>query len=180
MPVFIGLIRGINVGGHNMLKMEALRALCTSLGFKDTKTLLQSGNFVFRSDRKDKARLEKDLEAALKKNAGLDVRVMLRTPDEMRKVIERNPLNAADGKKLLVTFLEKEPQASAKKTLLDACSIAPDCVHLSGKELYVFYDAGFLDSKLSKIPMEKKLGVAGTARNWNTVTKLLEMAEAFS
>lgn len=181
MPVFIGLIRGINVGGRNMLKMEVLRGLCTTLGYTSVQTLLQSGNVVFRSSRKDAKRVAKEIEKAIHDEAGLDVRVMVRTPEDLRRVIESNPFAAhaeRDPSHLLVTFLGDEPAAVAKTALLEACRVAPDAVHLAANELYAYYEHGMIDSKLAKVPIEKKLGVAGTARNWNTVNKLLEMAEA--
>jgi len=181
MAVYVGFIRGINVGGRNLLKMEALRALCASMGLQNAQTLLQSGNVVFRTKRSDAAKLTRDLEKGIRDAAGLDVRVMLRTPDELRKAIAANPFAEhaeRDPSHLLITFLASEPTADARKALLDACSVSPDAVHLAARELYAYYDQGMIDSKLAKVPIEKKLGVAGTARNWNTVTKLLQMAEA--
>ena len=181
MPVFIGLIRGINVGGRNLLRMDALKTICASLGHKSVQTLLQSGNVVFRSTRKDPARIAKELEKAIHEHAGLDVRVMVRTPEELKRAIAGSPFAGhaeRDPSHLLVSFLADEPTAAAKKAFLDACSVAPDSVHLTPKELYAYYEKGMIESKLSKVPIEKKLGVAATARNWNTVTKLLELAEA--
>jgi uncharacterized protein (DUF1697 family) len=182
MPVFIAFIRGINVGGRNMLKMDALRALCADLGYLNVQTLLQSGNVVFRSSRKDANRVAVELRSAIRESTGLDVRVMVRTPEQLQSIIDANPFPEhaeRDPSHLLVTFLGEEPAAAAKTALRDACSsAAADSVHLGTKELYAYYENGMIESKLSKVPIEKKLGVAGTARNWNTVTKLLELAEA--
>lgn len=181
MPVFIGLIRGINVGGRNMLKMDALKAICTSLGYTNVQTLLQSGNVVFRSTRKGSARVAAELEKAIHAKAGLDVRVMVRTPEELRKAIAGSPFAEhaeRDPSHLLVNFLADAPTAAAKTALREACSVAPENIHLGENELYAYYENGVIASKLSKVPIERKLGVAATARNWNTVTKLLELAEA--
>ena len=180
MPMFIGLIRGINVGGRNMLKMDALKAICTSLGHTNVQTLLQSGNVVFRSTRKDPKRVAAELEKAIRDEAGLDVRVMVRTPEELKRAIAGSRFAGhaeRDPSHLLVSFLADEPTAAAKNALRDACSVAG--IRVSRRERAVQrLQNGIVASKLSKVPIERKLGVAATARNWNTVTKLLELAEA--
>lgn len=174
MPILIALIRGINVGGHKMIKMADVKVLCESLGLRDVRTHLQSGNVVFRTTKTDRTRLAKQLEDAL----GVSAKVILRSPEELQSVIASNPMpeeaqRAPSG--FIVMFLSAKPAAAAMQSLRDAYS-GPEKMHLHGTELYIAYTAGMGTSKLTNALIERKLGVAGTARNWNTVTKLVEMA----
>lgn len=173
--VFIALIRGINVGGHKKLKMADVKVFCEELGLTEVRTHLQSGNVVFRTSRTDRAQLAKDLEAALQ----VDARVILRTPAELRKAIAANPMpdEAAQGPShYIVAFLSEKPKAAAMQSLRDGYK-GPEQMELQGAELYIHYDAGMGQSKLTNTLIERKLGVTATARNWNTVTKLLEIAD---
>jgi len=174
MTAYIALIRGINVGGHKKLKMADVKASCESLGWRDVRTHLQSGNVVFRSAKKDRARLAKELEGAL----GVEAKVILRDADELEKIIAANPMpeEAQRGPShFIVVFLSGQPTAAAMQSLRDAYA-GPETMHLHGSELYIEYGAGMGTSKLTNTLIERKLGVSGTARNWNTVTKLLELA----
>jgi uncharacterized protein (DUF1697 family) len=175
MPVFIALIRGINVGGHKKLKMADVKVWCTDLGLTEVRTHLQSGNVVFQTTRTDRAQLAKDLEAAFR----VDARVILRTTAELRKVIAQNPMPDAAARgpsHYIVAFLSDKPKAAAMQSLRDAYN-GPEQMELLGAELYIQYDAGMGTSKLTNALIERKLGVSATSRNWNTVTKLLELAE---
>lgn len=175
MPTLIALIRGINVGGHKKLKMADVKTLCESLGLRDVRTHLQSGNVVFRTTRTDRAKLAKDLEDAF----GVEAKVMLRTADELRSVIAANPMpeEAQRGPShFIVMFLSDKPAAAAMQSLRDAYS-GPERMQLHGAELYIEYGSGMGTSKLSLALIERKLGVAGTARNWNTVMRLSEIAD---
>ena len=176
MPTFIALIRGINVGGHKQIRMADVKRLCEGLGLADVRTHLQSGNVVFRTGKSDRARLAKDLEKAL----AMDARVILRSADEMRKVVAANPMvaEAEDHPSgFIVMFLDEKPAAKAMQSLRDAYA-GPEVMELHGTELYIHYGEGMGRSKLTNALIERKLGVAGTSRNWNTVKKLLEMAES--
>lgn len=179
MTTFICLLRGVNVGGNKMLKMDALKALCGSLGLKAVKTYLNSGNVVFRSDESDRAVLMRRIEEGIRKKTGLEVKVILRTTSELRKVIAANPLSPDDRnpKGLLVAFLGGEIAKEAKSLLMNL-KIASEELHFGNRELYIYFPDGIADSKLSNALTEKKLGVNVTARNWNTVNALLGMAEA--
>ncbi len=169
MTTFISLIRGINVGGNKMVRMEDLRAIHESLGFKSVRTLLQSGNVVFTAARAD----PKKIEAAIEKKLKMNVSVVVRTADELREAIRRNPfpLEGRNPGWLLVMFLAAEPKGELGPIP------PPEEAHLSGRELYLYYGNGAGRSKLTGAVLEKKLGVAGTSRNWNTVNKLLALAE---
>ena len=175
MTTFIALIRGINVGGHKKIKMADVKSLCEKLGLDDVRTHLQSGNVVFRTSKTDRAKLASDIEKAL----GLDARVILRSAAELRKAIEANPMLADAQSKpsgFIVMFLDGKPAANAMQSLRDAYA-GPEEMQLHGAELYIRYGDDMGRSKLTNALIERRLGVAGTARNWNTVTKLLEMAE---
>jgi uncharacterized protein (DUF1697 family) len=174
--VFIALIRGINVGGHKKLKMTDVKVLCEALGLSDVRTHLQSGNVVFRTQRSDRARLANELEEALR----VDAKVILRTAGELRKAIAANPMpdEAQRGpSQFIVMFLDARPAAAAMQSLRDAYA-GPERMELHGTELYIRYGSDMGRSKLTNAFIERKLGVAGTARNWNTVTKLAELAGA--
>lgn len=172
---FICLLRGVNVGGKQMLRMDLLRSICTSLGYRDAQTILQSGNVVFRAANAD----ARKIEAALKAQAGLEVSVFLRTPEELRNVIAANPFPEVAQRNpshLIVMFLEGRPSTDAQNALRAAYA-GPEPMHFAGRELYVHYGEGMGRSKLTNALIEKKLGMRGTARNWNTVAKLLDAAE---
>jgi uncharacterized protein (DUF1697 family) len=175
MPVFIALIRGINVGGHKKLKMADVKVMCESLGLRDVRTHLQSGNVVFATKKSDRAKLTKELES----NLGVEAKILLRTADELEKVVAANPMPDAAQRgpsHYIVVFLSATPTAAAMQALRDAYS-GPEKIELHGSELYIEYGADMGTSKLNNALIERKLGVSGTARNWNTVTRLLEMAK---
>ncbi|HXH39638.1 MAG TPA: DUF1697 domain-containing protein [Thermoanaerobaculia bacterium] len=179
MTAFICLLRGVNVGGNKMVKMDALKALFGSLGLKDAKTYLQSGNVVFRCDDGDRALLVRRIEEGIRKKSGVDVKIILRTTSELRKVIAANPLTVEperNPKAFLVAFLGGELTKEAK-ALLMKLKIASEELHCGSRELYLYLPEGIATSKLSNALTERKLGTNVTARNWNTVNALLGMAE---
>jgi len=178
MTAMICLLRGVNVGGHNMIKMDALRALCESLGHCDVQTYVQSGNVVFRTKDRNAAKLVAKIEDAIEKMHGFRPDAILRTAAEMREVIARNPFakrKDIDRGKLIVTFLDSEPVAETKVAVL-ALKPDPEEIRMNGRELYVYFPDGSGRSKLVP-PLSRALKNKGTGRNWNTVVKLLEMAE---
>jgi uncharacterized protein (DUF1697 family) len=178
MNVMICLLRGVNLGGHHKVPMEVLRTLCESLKCQDVQTYVQSGNVVFRTSERDPAALGKKIENVIEKKFGFRADVVVRTPSELREVIARNPFKKRSGiepGKLLVTFLATDPGPEIRNAVLEI-KTNPEEVHLSGRELFIYYPDGQGRSKLwAKV--DKALRNAGTARNWNTVTKLLEIAE---
>jgi uncharacterized protein (DUF1697 family) len=179
MPVIICMLRGVNVVGHNKVKMELLKALCVSLKFKDAQTYIQSGNVIFRTKEKDLVKLNKRIQDALAKKFGFRPDVMLRTADEMRDVIARNPFAGRDGiepSKLLVTFLAADPGQEARDKAM-AIKTDPEELRLLGRELYIYFLNGQGRSKLRLPTIERALKTTGTGRNWNSVTKMLEIAE---
>lgn len=180
MATIISLLRAVNLGPHNKVKMEALRELYADLGLRDAQTYVQSGNVVFRTDARDLARLRKRIESAIEKTFGVRTDVILRTPAELKAVIARNPFAKRTGvepAKLIVSFLGGEPAPDAHEKIAQI-KVGREELRLDGRELYIHYVDGQGRSKLTPVVIERALKVSGTARNWNTVTKLLEMAEA--
>src|SRR5438270_12423779 len=116
MPVFVSMLRAVNVGGRNMIKMDALRALCESLTLRDAQTFIQSGNVVFRTEERDAAVLAKRIEDAIERKFGVRTTAILRTTAELQRVIKSNPFAGQRGiepGKLLVTFLRSQPTREA-------------------------------------------------------------------
>lgn len=173
----IALLRGINIGSRQRVSMPELRELLERLGYRDVQTLVQSGNVVFKS-RAAPATLEKKLEQEIEKALGVDPEVVVRTRDELAAAIEANPFPVPDDpKNLHVTFLSGEPDADAVEQL-ESAHVGDDRVAFLGREIYIAYANGMGRSELAKRLGNAKLGVTATDRNWNTVTKLLEMADA--
>jgi uncharacterized protein (DUF1697 family) len=179
MPVLISMLRGINVGGHNKVSMIALRALFESLKFEDPRTYVQSGNIIFRSKEKISTALAKKIQNAIEREFGCRPEVILRTTDELRKAIAATPFPSRrklEPGKTLVTFLDGEPGAEADVAMLSLKSY-PEELHLKGRELYIYFPNGAGRSKLPWSSVAKLLKTTGTARNWNSVTKMLAIAE---
>jgi len=179
MPVLISMLRGVNVGPPNRIKMDALCALYVSLHLKDPRTYVHSGNVIFRTKEKNTAPLAKKIQGAIERGFGFSTPVILRTPEEFRRAIAANPFagrKEINPGKLLVTFLADEPSAEARAKVL-ALKPSPEELHLVGRELYIYFPNGAGRSKLQWSALDKKLETSGTARNWNSVTKMLEIAD---
>ena len=179
MAVIISMLRGVNVGGHNKMKMDALRALYESMKLRDARTYVQSGNVIFRTDERDMARLAKRIEDGIERKFGFQSDVILRTAAEMREVITRNPFAKRRGiepGKLLVSFLGSDPgEEGREKVRQMKCD--PEEMRVEGREIYIYFPNGAGRSKLQWAGLGKMLKTTGTGRNWNSVTKMLEMAE---
>lgn len=179
MPVLISMLRGVNVGPHNRIKMDALRALYQSLKLEDPRTYVQSGNVVFRTKEKNAPALANKIQAAIEKKLGCCPEVVLRTSEEMRKAIAANPFPERvkeEPGKVLVTFLAAVPPSDAAANLA-ALKKYPEELHLKGREMYIYFPNGAGKSKLPWSQVEKLLKVTGTARNWNSVLAILAIAE---
>ncbi len=178
MPVYISLLRGINVGGNKKIKMAELTMLYESMGFTSVHTLLQSGNIVFESDGVDMGRLGSTIETGIEQHYGFQSKIIMRTRDQWQAVIDNHPYSPAqltEPSKLLIVFLQEVAAARAFNVLLEAHT-GPEIIHNGGQELYVFYPNGMGRSKLDHSFIERKLKITTTGRNWNTVNKLLKLA----
>ena len=172
----IVLLRGINLGSRNRIAMAELRAALTDLGYEDVRTHLQSGN-VLLTTVATPAKLQRDIEREIAKRFGIDVAVVVRTRAELAAVVKRDPLGdvATDRSRYLVNFLAAKPAAAAVRDLKQA-DVSPEQFVVTGKELYAWLPGGVQRSKLNPL-IERTLGVRATARNWNTVERLLELAD---
>jgi uncharacterized protein (DUF1697 family) len=178
MPVYIAMLRGINIGPHKRMKMEKLRASCEALGFNKVKTFIQSGNIVFQAAKLSPASLCKKLEDRILSDFGFSAAVITRTKDEMTQVVKNNPLlkeRGIDPAKLHVVFLPDSPKPEALKKL-ETLTLAPDRFNVAGKEIYFYFPNGVSGSSLWKHPLDRVLSAPVTMRNWNTVSALNEMA----
>jgi uncharacterized protein (DUF1697 family) len=173
----VALLRGVNVGGRTRVPMAQLRDMVEGLGYEDVRTVLQSGNVVFSTDSKP-AQTAKAIEQQIEKELGLKVPVLIRTGTELARVVKGNPLSkvATEPARFLVIFLSKAPDRR-KLAKLDDAAFEPDLFRAGKREIYVWCPNGFRDTKLGHAFWEKQLQLTATGRNWNTVTKLLALAE---
>jgi uncharacterized protein (DUF1697 family) len=169
MAVFIALLRAVNVGGTGMLPMTVLKDLCERAGCTQVRTYIASGNVVFRST-KPEARIKAALEAHLLAYVGKPVRVLVRTQEEMAAVLKANPFTKTAPNRTMAIFLDAAPAAD---TIESATGRRDEEIALGLREVYVHYGDGMASSKL-KI----KTAEGGTARNMNTIAKLVALAEA--
>ena len=179
MTVAISLLRAVNVGGHNSIKMESLRTMYESLGLQSAQTYVQSGNVVFRTPARDLAGLAKRIELKIEQTYSFRPAVIIRSTSELREAIRRNPFAGRQGidlSKLLVTFLAADPIPEAREKML-GIRADPEELRIEGREVYAYLPNGIGRAKLSPALIERTLKTPGTGRNWNTVTKLLEIAE---
>jgi uncharacterized protein (DUF1697 family) len=175
VDTWVALLRGVNIGGVR-IRMPELQAMCAEIGLDAPRTYVQSGNVVFASDR-DRPTLAADLEGGVADRFGYSIRVILRTPAELDAVLGGNPYLADEENpaRLHVAFLDAEPDAGAAAAL-DPDRSPPDRFQVVGGEIYLHTPEGYGHSKLSVDWFERRLGVAATMRNWNTVRNLRELA----
>jgi len=178
MPTYISMLRGINLGGHKIVKMERLRAMFESLGFARVRTYIQSGNVIFEARTVSTSVLSGRIEKKIQSEFGFPVTVISKTSAEIGKAIESNPFlkeRGIDISKLHVTFMWQPPaQADLKK--LEALAAAPDRFHSLRTEVYLYCPNGYGETKLSNNTLAKLLGSGATTRNWKTVNKLHQMS----
>jgi uncharacterized protein (DUF1697 family) len=179
MAVVIAMLRAVNVAGYQKLSMEALRTICGGLGLRDVQTYIQSGNIVFREDAGDPGAVARKIEDGIQRKFGFRPDVIVRTTSEMRKVILNNPFAdrpEVEPNRLLALFMASAPGRQARERVL-AIPCEPEELHIKGRELYVYYPDGMARPKIPMARIEKLLETSSTGRNWNTVNKLLAMAE---
>ncbi|HVT65248.1 MAG TPA: DUF1697 domain-containing protein [Mycobacteriales bacterium] len=167
----------VNVGGNNKVPMAWLRDAATEAGFTGVATYLQSGNLVVTSSAKA-AEVEEQVAGLIRDGLGLDVKVTVRSRAELAKIIERNPMpkRVDEPSRLHVSFLDGKPDAKGVKAI-DGAAYAPDEFAVAGREIYLWFPNGAGRSKLATLPWRKKIGVAGTARNWRTLLAVLDLLD---
>jgi uncharacterized protein (DUF1697 family) len=178
MAAHICFLRGVNVGGKGKVPMAELKAVFEgALGFANVKTLLQSGNVVFTTKAKPQA---KAIEGAIERAFGYRSDVHLLTPEALRKIIESNPLTAEakkDPSHTVAVIVSQAPAKAASENLV-SLAVRKEKFVVTQNAVYIFYGLAMADSKMSGAALDRALGVRGTARNWNTLNKVLELAES--
>jgi uncharacterized protein (DUF1697 family) len=179
MTTYVGVLRAINLGSHNKIAMSDLRTMLEKLGFDEPKTLLLSGNIVFKCDTGSCATLEQQLEAASTKHLKVTTDYFVRSAKEWQAIVENNPFTKearADPARVIMMCLRGAPSAAQLKAL-QASITGREVVKANGRHAYFVYPDGQGRSKLTIQKIEKALGTRGTARNWNTVLKLAELSQ---
>ena len=177
MAAYIAMLRGVNVTGHNTIKMEVLRGLCQGLGFRNVETYVQSGNIVFQALLENPEAISKRIGETVLRSFGFDTPVIVRTSKEMRNVIGNNPFlkeKGIDSYKLHVTFLSETAQKGSEKKL-ETLATNPDRFYPASHEIYLYCPGGYGRTRLSNNAIEKALSVEATTRNWKTTNTLFEM-----
>ncbi|GGH15310.1 DUF1697 domain-containing protein [Paenibacillus segetis] len=182
MITYIALLRGINVGGKNMIKMALLKEMFESIGLNQVQTYIQSGNVLFKSNE-DEQHLRQRIEHEIEVVFGFPIIVTLRTADELERILEKCPFSQEEvslaesssvGESLYVAFMLEEPvEEAVGKWIVYAND--NEKYHVSGREVYLLFSDSVRNSKLSA--NIHKLGVPATVRNWKTINKLSTMAK---
>jgi uncharacterized protein (DUF1697 family) len=173
---YVAFLRGINVGGHNKIKMETLRETFAALQFENVKTYINSGNVIFETAKTADNKLAAKIEKAIQSEFLLPVKVMVRTMSEIEEIIKNNPFAGQfeNDKDLHVLFLDEELPAE-KRELLLSNNNENEMFAVGHREIFCLLRVSVLDSLLGKDYVGKKLKISATARNWRTVNKILEM-----
>jgi len=177
MAAYIAMLRGVNVTGHNTIKMEVLRGLCQGLGFRNVETYVQSGNIVFQALLENPEAISKRIGETVLRSFGFDTPVLVRTSKEIGNVIASNPFlkeKGIDSSKLHVTFLSETAQKGSEKKL-ETLATNPDRFYPASHEIYLYCPGGYGRTRLSNNAIEKALSVEATTRNWKTTNTLFEM-----
>jgi uncharacterized protein (DUF1697 family) len=178
MVTIISLLRGVNVA-HRRLKMSELAELYATLGFTNVRTYIQSGNVVFSNSQKDESHLAHRIHNAIRTKLRLDVTVFLRTPEELDRLVKKNPFTGNDQSRMHVTFLYTKP-TQVPSDEIAAVAAKDEKLSIFDREVFLFLPNGQGRTKLSNSFFEKLFKVPATTRNWNTVLALLELARESS
>lgn len=179
MDTCITMLRGVNMTGHNVIKMTRLAGLFRQMGYADAETYIQSGNIVFTCHNKNVEDVSSEIRHGILSEFNLNISVITRTSAEMKKIVSANPFLEEPGfdpSKMAVLFLESMP---SDEQIMKVAGIdyPPDRFQINCSEIYIYCPNGFGKTKLYTNFFESKMKVTGTARNWRTVNRLLEMAE---
>jgi uncharacterized protein (DUF1697 family) len=173
---YVAFLRGVNVGGKNMVKMEQLRSVVAGLGFKNVRTYVNSGNVIFETKASSDKALAGKIHNAIEESFSLNIQVMVRTIDEIKRVVAENPYAGQfdNDKDVHVFFLDGDLSSEQRELLLKNNSDV-EFISVSGRTIYYLLRISIIDSTLGKGFIDRKLKVASTARNWRTVNKIAGM-----
>jgi uncharacterized protein (DUF1697 family) len=177
MKTHLALLRGINVSGHNMMKMDALKRALENIGFKNVRTYIQTGNVFVDTDEENAASVGFQIKQEIFKTFGHEVPVIVLKKEDLEACFTNNLFLKSEGcdtKKLYVAFISKELASTAINDL-KMSQVKPDDAQIDSNRIFIKYAVGAGKTKFDQKYIEKKLSVTATIRNWNTVTKLLEM-----
>jgi uncharacterized protein (DUF1697 family) len=183
MPIYIGLLRGINVGGKNKIKMADLRSMLEAMGFMRVQTYIQSGNVLFESSEEEKT-IQAQMEQKISETFGFSVSVILRSAEELKQIVENCPFTAEEVAEaeamskvecLYVAMLPEAPAQAGVERTTAYCS-ENDKMHIRGRDVYLLFRHSIRHSKLAG--NLHRLQVPATVRNWNTMNKLLMLADS--
>lgn len=175
MDIYISFLRGINVSGKNRIKIDELKDLYEAIGFRNIKTYIQSGNVIFTSKEQNIDDRGTAIKEQIRAKYGYNVEVFVRTPSELKKIIDSAPVADKDISKFHVTFLSSVPSVSQLENIMKKKS-ETEFILIDKKTVYLYCPDGYGKTKLSNNFLEKKLNVSATTRNWKTVNKLIELA----
>jgi uncharacterized protein (DUF1697 family) len=182
MKTCISMLRGINISGHKIIKMDALKVLYAELGFTHVQTYIQSGNVVFMHTSADLAELEKIIVDGIRQKFGCEVPVIVKEMEELKQIVASNPFlndNKKDISKIYLTFLYSVPDMERFSKIGEGQNFEEE-YKLTGNTIYIYCPNGYGNTKLSTNFLESKLKLSATSRNWKTILELLKIAEEIS
>lgn len=178
MTTYISILRGINVNGQKLVKMNTLKHMYENLNFENVQTYVQSGNVIFSSKQNDPETLEKTISSQIKTDFGFEVPVIVFNVETLKTIIENNPFakhKLKDISFLHVTFLAENPTQIDKESIIEK-KLSNEEIEFTSKAIYLYCPNGYGKTKLSNNFLETKLKVTATTRNWKTTNELLKLA----
>lgn len=176
MKTYVALLRGINVGGHKKVPMAELRDLLTKSGFANVQTYIQSGNVVFQSSRAVVSEIENSIQKAILDKFGFEVSVIVKTNKQLEVIFEASPFSEKKIDQSYFILLSKIPESNLLKEVAEL-SFENEEIIIKSDCLYFYTSKGYGNTKFNMKTYERKLKVSGTARNYNTMVKLLSLSE---
>ncbi len=178
MKTYISILRGINVSGQKLIKMEALKKSYESLGFQNVTTYVQSGNVVFKTSETEPEKSEQLIYNQIEKDFGFEVPVIVLTAEKLKQVIDHNPFvidPAKDPAFLHITFLSSKPESFDRSKIEEKKQDGEE-ISFTDEVIYLYCPNGYGRTKLNNNFLESKLKVTATTRNWKTANELLKIA----
>lgn len=178
MKTYISILRGINVSGHKLIKIDALKKMFENLGYKNVQTYVQSGNIIFQSKENNTKNLEEVISSEIKDEFGFEVPVIVFNIKTLETIIQNNPFindKHKDISSMHVTFLAEKPIQIDEETIVDKKDKVEE-IEFTPQAIYLYCPNGYGNTKLNNNFLEKKLKVKATTRNWRTTNELLNLA----